>query len=55
MRINADRERCAGSGQCVLTEPGVFDQDAGLVPLRTERTSAAVHSCPPRALAVIGG
>ncbi|GAA4526101.1 ferredoxin [Amycolatopsis samaneae] len=27
MRVVVDRERCVGSGTCVLTEPGVFDQD----------------------------
>jgi ferredoxin len=27
MRINADRDVCIGSGNCVLTAPGVFDQD----------------------------
>ena len=42
MRITADRDACVGSGQCVLTEPDVFDQDDdGLVTLLTERTSEA--------------
>lgn len=27
MRIHVDRERCIGSGTCVLTLPDVFDQD----------------------------
>ena len=27
MRIKADTGVCVGSGQCVLTEPAVFDQD----------------------------
>ncbi|GIG64072.1 ferredoxin [Phytomonospora endophytica] len=27
MRVIADREVCVGAGQCVLTEPDVFDQD----------------------------
>ncbi|MET9290666.1 ferredoxin [Streptomyces sp. NPDC003077] len=34
MRITIDRERCIGSGQCVMTAPGVFTQDdEGLVEL----------------------
>lgn len=62
MRIIADRERCVGSGQCVLTEPDVFDQDdEGIVALLTEQPSAAtvdavrtaVHICPSQALALV--
>jgi len=61
MRITADRDACVGSGQCVLTEPDVFDQDDdGLVTLLTERTSeatadsvrTAVDICPAQALAL---
>jgi ferredoxin len=34
-RITVDRDRCVGSGQCVLAEPALFDQDdEGLVVLR---------------------
>lgn len=34
MRITADRSRCVGSGNCVRTAPGVFEQtDDGLVRL----------------------
>ncbi|WP_189818312.1 ferredoxin [Streptomyces olivaceoviridis] len=34
VRITADRSRCVGSGNCVRTAPGVFDQaDDGLVRL----------------------
>ncbi|GLZ76692.1 ferredoxin [Actinorhabdospora filicis] len=28
MNVEADRERCCGSGMCALTAPDVFDQDA---------------------------
>ncbi|QNT97791.1 ferredoxin [Streptomyces griseofuscus] len=27
LRITVDRDRCIGSGQCVMTAPGVFTQD----------------------------
>jgi ferredoxin len=27
MKIIADTSRCVGAGQCVLTEPTVFDQN----------------------------
>lgn len=62
MRIKADTGRCVGSGQCVLTEPAVFDQDDdGIVALLTdhpdEKTAAqardAVILCPSRALSIL--
>jgi ferredoxin len=39
MRIVADTSRCVGAGQCVLTDPAVFDQsqDDGTVVLLTDR------------------
>ena len=62
MRISADRDVCIGSGQCVLTEPAVFDQseEDGLVELLTDRPGAeaadqvrqAVRLCPAQALSV---
>lgn len=62
MRIIADRDRCIGSGQCVLTEAAVFDQseEDGLVLLLTEQPDAdtenavrqAVRLCPSQALSV---
>ena len=62
MRINADTDRCVGAGQCVLTEPDVFDQDEeeGTVLLLTERTTeqtaeavrTAVDVCPAQALSL---
>jgi ferredoxin len=62
MRIKADREVCIGSGQCVLTEPRVFDQDdEGLVALLVEspdgEAEAAVRTavgiCPSGALSIL--
>ncbi|MEU4542611.1 ferredoxin [Nonomuraea dietziae] len=62
MRIKADTAVCVGSGQCVLTEPAVFDQDDdGIVVLLTDHagdeTAAqardAVALCPSRALSII--
>ncbi|MEN3300659.1 ferredoxin [Pseudonocardia sp.] len=62
MRIVADTGRCVGAGQCVLTEPEIFDQDEdeGTVVLRTEQVSGdalehvrqAVHICPSQALSL---
>ena len=56
MRVNADRESCIGSGQCVLDAPDVFDQDDdGVVSLKTaprrqrpRRTSAGRPPCARR-------
>lgn len=62
MRIKADKDVCIGSGQCVLTEPGVFDQDDdGIVELLTDRPEGraaekareAVAICPSQALSII--
>lgn len=62
MRIITDTDRCVGAGQCVLTEPDVFDQDEeeGTVLLLTERTTeqtleavrTAVDVCPAQALSL---
>lgn len=63
MRINADTEVCVGSGQCVLTEPAVFDQDDdGIVVLLTDHPDGqaavqarrAIGLCPSRALSIVG-
>ncbi|PRY25844.1 (4Fe-4S)-binding protein [Pseudosporangium ferrugineum] len=62
MRITADTGVCVGAGQCVLTDPGVFDQDAdGIVTLLTDRPDAAaaegvrtaVELCPAGALSIV--
>jgi ferredoxin len=61
MRLVVDRNRCIGSGQCVLTEPDVFDQDEedGRVvilpavpgdPRATPGVRQAVLFCPSGAL-----
>jgi ferredoxin len=62
MRIVADTTRCVGAGQCVLTEPAVFDQseEDGTVALLAERVDGetlarvrqAVHICPSGALSL---
>jgi ferredoxin len=59
MRITVDTDRCIGAGQCVLTEPDLFDQgDDGLaVPLDPEPGPAgaagaaeAAALCPAQAI-----
>ncbi|GAB2742748.1 ferredoxin [Salinifilum aidingensis] len=61
MRITADTDLCVGAGQCVLTEPSVFDQDEdGTVSLVLEHPEGeqarnareAVGLCPSRALSL---
>jgi ferredoxin len=62
MRIVADTSRCVGAGQCVLTEPAVFDQseeDGTVIVLvekpedeQLERARQAVHICPSGALSL---
>lgn len=62
MRIKADTGVCVGAGQCVLTEPAVFDQDDdGIVVLLTDqpddqaavRAREAVSLCPSQALSIV--
>jgi ferredoxin len=62
MRIKADTGVCVGSGQCVLTEPAVFDQDDdGIVQLLVpepgdefaKKVRDAVNLCPSQALSII--
>lgn len=62
MRIIADLSRCVGAGQCVLTEPALFDQDPedGTVVVLDDRPPAdlagaardAARVCPSQALSV---
>jgi ferredoxin len=62
VQVTVDRDRCCGSGQCVLTAPEVFDQsdDDGLVLLTvaepsTEQQPAvreAAKWCPAGAITV---
>jgi ferredoxin len=60
MRLIADTERCVGAGQCVLTEPELFDQsdhDGTVILLhdtpegpQLEKAREAVGICPAQAL-----
>ncbi|AIJ20925.1 ferredoxin [Amycolatopsis methanolica] len=61
MRIVADTDLCIGAGQCVLTEPEVFDQDDdGTVVVLVENPEGgqvdsareAVKLCPAVALSL---
>ena len=62
MRVVTDTARCVGSGQCVLTEPAVFDQsdDDGTVVVlvehvegeRLEAVEDAVDMCPSQAISL---
>jgi ferredoxin len=60
MKVAVNTERCIGSGNCVLTAPGIFDQsdDTGTVVLLTENPAQdqegpareAVNLCPGQAI-----
>jgi ferredoxin len=62
VRIVADQSRCAGAGQCVLTDAALFDQseEDGTVIVVTPHPAAAqheharqaVHLCPSGALSL---
>jgi ferredoxin len=62
MKIIADTGKCVGAGQCVLTEPALFDQseDDGTVIVLDdqpegeliEKAREAVHICPSQALSL---
>ncbi|MFF7727501.1 ferredoxin [Streptomyces sp. NPDC008001] len=61
MRVSIDSDICIGAGQCVLTAPGVFDQDDdgfGLVmPGREDGggdplVKEAARACPVQAITV---
>jgi len=62
MKIMVDQDKCAASGQCVMSAPDVFDQreEDGVVVLLQEnpeaRLAAAVRQaellCPARAITV---
>jgi ferredoxin len=64
VRVRADRDRCCGAGNCVLTVPDVFDQDdaEGLVLVLVPEPPAdlaelvhrAVDLCPSGAIEVLG-
>ncbi|WP_206787937.1 ferredoxin [Amycolatopsis sp. MtRt-6] len=62
MKIIADTGKCVGAGQCVLTEPSLFDQseeDGTVIVLDdqpegelVEKAREAVHVCPSQALSL---
>jgi ferredoxin len=62
MKIIVDTGRCVGAGQCVLTEPELFDQsedDGTVIVLNevpegelVEKAREAVHLCPSQALSL---
>ncbi|HKY91595.1 MAG TPA: ferredoxin [Nevskiaceae bacterium] len=62
LKLVIDLDRCAGTGQCVLTAPKVFDQSADngkvfvLEHVNLAEQEAAVReavlNCPTRALSV---
>lgn len=63
MKIIVDTGRCVGAGQCVLTDPDLFDQseDDGTVIVLVsepkgeaeEHARTAVHICPSQALSLV--
>lgn len=65
MELRVDRERCIGAGMCVLTAPGVFDQDTAdgrVVPLdltpapeREPAVREAAEVCPSGAITIVSG
>lgn len=64
VRVEANREVCIGSGNCVMTAAEVFDQDddAAVVVLtaevpgdRVEHVRRAVANCPSGALRLVEG
>ena len=62
MKIIADTGKCVGAGQCVLTEPTLFDQseeDGTVIVLDdtpegelVDKAREAVHVCPSQALSL---
>lgn len=62
VKLEADRDRCIGSGMCLLAVPEVFDQDDdGIVVLlepvpgaeHGDAARTAVGNCPSGALRVL--
>jgi ferredoxin len=61
MRIDIDKDRCIGAGQCALTAPSVFTQDdeglSALLPSREDgggdpMVKEAARACPVGAITV---
>lgn len=65
LKVIVDREKCVGSGDCVFTAPGIFDQDEadGIVLLLTDAPEEALwdaarraaRQCPANAIRVEEG
>jgi ferredoxin len=64
MLVNIDRDKCIGSGACVIACPDVFGQDdEGMVRLLDasppvdlhDRVSEAVHACPASVISTAVG
>jgi ferredoxin len=62
LRIEVDRERCMGSGECTYHAPATFDLDGDLKAVVVdaegdppEKVRLAADSCPTRALRVLDG
>jgi ferredoxin len=60
MALTANRDRCIGSGHCVLSAPEVFDSDdEGLVVVAREdrddepAVREAIQLCPVSAIAIV--
>jgi ferredoxin len=63
MKVEVDREKCCGGGQCVLLAPEVFDQgdEDGVVillqdtpePKQWDNVREAVAVCPAAAIATV--
>ncbi|GAA0466135.1 ferredoxin [Paractinoplanes deccanensis] len=63
MRVSVDRDLCIGAGNCALTAPAVFDQDAeeAVVVLLTDSppesegpaVRQAVERCPAAVIRVL--
>lgn len=61
MRLQVERDRCVGSGQCVMLAPDVFDQDdEGLVITLVDNAgeespgvSDAIRICPAAAIKLV--
>ncbi|GAA3356485.1 MULTISPECIES: ferredoxin [Saccharopolyspora] len=53
LKITADKDRCVGAGQCVLSAPDVFDQDDDGVVTLLDETPGAEHADDVRQAALI--
>ena len=62
LRIEVDRERCMGSGNCAFHAPATFDLDDDLKAIvldpdadPVEKVHLAVEACPTNALRAVEG